>query len=67
MMVPASVRKSMLRDEFKISIADMNASMKGVNITKKQRRHTVASEHLEGWQEVTESAKRKFKRLMGKA
>ena len=67
MMVPASVRKSMLRDEFKISISDMNAAMKGVNITKKQRRHTVASEHLEGWQEVTESAKRKFKRLMGKA
>lgn len=66
MMVPASVRKSMLRDEFKVSVADLNASMKIVNITKKQRRHTVASEHLEGWQEVSESAKRKFKRLVNK-
>mmetsp|Transcript_29464 Transcript_29464/g.46270 ORF Transcript_29464/g.46270 Transcript_29464/m.46270 type:complete len:406 (-) Transcript_29464:192-1409(-) len=67
MMVPASVRKCMLRDEFKVSIAELNASMKVVNITKKQRRHTVASEHLEGWQEVSESAKRKFKRLLNKS
>lgn len=66
LMVPASVRKSMLRDEFKVSIADLNASMKTVNITKKNRRHTVATEHLEGWQELSESAKRKFKRLVNK-
>lgn len=66
MMVPASVRRSLLRDEFKVPIADINAAMKSVNITKRNRAHTVASEHLEGWQEVAQSAKRKFKRLVNK-
>ena len=67
MMVPASVRRSMLRDEFKVPLADINAAMKSVNITKRNRAHTVASEHLEGWQEVAQSAKRKFKRLVNKS
>ena len=67
MMVPAGVRKTMLRDEFKVSIADLNAAMKSVNIAKKQRRHTVASEHMEGWHEVSESVKRKFKRMVNKS
>ncbi|KAL7499397.1 hypothetical protein ACHAWT_008172 [Skeletonema menzelii] len=67
MMVPAGVRKSMLRDEFKVSISDLNAAMKSVNISKRQRAHTVASEHLEGWLEVKESAKRKFKRMLNKS
>lgn len=67
MMVPAGVRKTILRDEFKVSIADLNASMKSVNIAKKQRRHTVASEHMEGWHEVSESVKRKFKRMVNKS
>jgi hypothetical protein len=66
MMVPAGIRRSMLRDEFKVPIADINAAMKSVNITKRNRAHTVASEHLEGWQEVAQSAKRKFKRLINK-
>mmetsp|Transcript_13120 Transcript_13120/g.22486 ORF Transcript_13120/g.22486 Transcript_13120/m.22486 type:complete len:611 (-) Transcript_13120:180-2012(-) len=64
MMVPAGVRRQMLRDEFGVTISEMNASMKDVNLTKRQRRHTVASEHLEGWKEVAESAKRKFKRFV---
>mmetsp|Transcript_53679 Transcript_53679/g.114002 ORF Transcript_53679/g.114002 Transcript_53679/m.114002 type:complete len:692 (+) Transcript_53679:256-2331(+) len=66
MMVPATVRKQMLRDEFGVSINEMNAAMKEVNITKRQRRSSVAGEHLEGWQEVTQSAKRKFKRFLKK-
>lgn len=66
MMVPAKVRRSMLRDEFGVSIPEINASMKEVNITKKQRRHTVATENMEGWVEVAQSAKRKFKRFMKK-
>lgn len=64
MMVPAKVRRQMLRDEFGVTITDMNAAMKEVNITKRQRRNTVATEHLEGWQEATQSAKRKLKRFM---
>lgn len=63
MMVPASVRRSMLREEFGVSISEMNAAMKQVNITKRQRRHTVATEHMEGWSEVLQSAKRKFRRF----
>ena len=67
MIVPASVRRSMLRDEFKVSVPDLNAAMKSVNICKKQRANTLASEHLEVFQEVIEVAKRKFKRMVGKA
>lgn len=66
MMVPAAVRRSMLRDEFGVTLSEMNAAMKEVNITKRQRRHTVASEHLEGWSEVAQSAVRKFKRFVKK-
>ena len=64
MMVPAGVRRSMLRDEFGVSINDMNAAMRDVNVIKRQRRHTVATEHLEGWTEVAQSAKRKFNRFL---
>lgn len=64
MMVPAGVRRQMLRDEFGVTITEMNAAMKQVNITKRQRRHTVGMEHLEGWQEVGQSAKRKVKRFV---
>lgn len=64
MMVPAGVRRMMLRDEFGVSVAEINASMREVNLTKRQRRHTVATEHLEGWSEVLQSAKRKFGRLV---
>ncbi|KAL7457330.1 hypothetical protein ACHAWC_009574 [Mediolabrus comicus] len=67
MMVPASVRRSMLRDEFKVSVDDLNASMKSVAISKRQRTQTVATEHLEGWHELAQSAKRKFKRFMNKS
>lgn len=63
MMVPSDVRKEMLRDEFGVEISDMNAAIREVNITKRHRRHTVASEHLEGCSEVLESAKRKFGRF----
>jgi len=64
MMVPTAVRRSMLRQEFGVSIKEMNEAMKQANITKRQRRHTVATEHLEGWSEVLQSAKRKFKRIV---
>lgn len=64
MMVPAGVRRQMLRDEFGVSVAEMNASMREVNVTKRLRRHTVATEHLEGWSEVVQSAKRKFSRFV---
>mmetsp|Transcript_25804 Transcript_25804/g.36789 ORF Transcript_25804/g.36789 Transcript_25804/m.36789 type:complete len:403 (-) Transcript_25804:138-1346(-) len=67
MMVPASVRRSMLRDEFGASIHELNAAMKSVNISKRQRAHTIASEDTEVFEEVLESAKRKFKRVVGKA
>ena len=66
MMVPAGIRRSMLRDEFRVSVAELNASMKIVHLTKRNRKNTIASEHLEGWQEVAQSAKRKFKRIMNK-
>lgn len=64
MMVPSAVRRAMLRQEFGVSIKEMNEAMKQANITKRQRRHTVATEHLEGWSEVLQSAKRKFKRVV---
>eukprot|EP00585_Thalassiosira_rotula_P012995 CAMPEP_0196130984 /NCGR_PEP_ID=MMETSP0910-20130528/1159_1 /TAXON_ID=49265 /ORGANISM="Thalassiosira rotula, Strain GSO102" /LENGTH=588 /DNA_ID=CAMNT_0041390379 /DNA_START=156 /DNA_END=1922 /DNA_ORIENTATION=- len=64
MMVPASVRRSMLRDEFGVSISEMNAAMREVNITKRRRRHTVGAESMEGWQEVMQSTRRKFKRFI---
>lgn len=64
MMVPATVRRQMLRDEFGVGIDEMNKAMREVNLTKRQRRHTVATEHLEGWAEVSQSVKRKFKRFM---
>lgn len=67
MMVPASVRRSMLRDEFGASIHELNAAMKSANISKRQRAHTIASENSEVFQEVLESAERKFKRVVGKA
>ena len=66
MMVPAGIRRQMLRDEFDVTIAEINAAMREVNVTKRQRRHTVATEHMEGWSEVTQSAKRKFSRFMKK-
>lgn len=66
MMVPAAIRKSMLRDEFGVSIKDLNAAIKDVNITKRNRRHTVASEGMEGWGEGLESVKRKLGRLVKK-
>eukprot|EP00804_Cyclotella_cryptica_P011589 CCRYP_012101-RA/>CCRYP_012101-RA protein AED:0.02 eAED:0.02 QI:381/1/1/1/0.5/0.33/3/133/513 len=64
MMVPADIRKDILRNEFGVSIREMNEAIKAVNISKRQRRHTVAIEHLEGWGEVLQSAKRKFGRLV---
>lgn len=64
MMVPPGVRKEMLRDGFSVSISDMNAAIREVNITKRQRRHTVGTEHLEGWTEAAQSAKRKLGRFM---
>eukprot|EP00580_Thalassiosira_gravida_P014515 CAMPEP_0201681450 /NCGR_PEP_ID=MMETSP0494-20130426/51117_1 /ASSEMBLY_ACC=CAM_ASM_000839 /TAXON_ID=420259 /ORGANISM="Thalassiosira gravida, Strain GMp14c1" /LENGTH=628 /DNA_ID=CAMNT_0048165197 /DNA_START=276 /DNA_END=2162 /DNA_ORIENTATION=- len=64
MMVPASVRRSMLRDEFGVSVTEMNAAMKEVNITKRRRRHTVGAETMEGWQEATQSVSRKLKRFI---
>ena len=67
MIVPADIRRSMLRDEFKVSVPDLYAAIKSVNICKKQRANTLASEHLEVFQEVVEVAKRKFKRMVGKA
>mmetsp|Transcript_15751 Transcript_15751/g.36288 ORF Transcript_15751/g.36288 Transcript_15751/m.36288 type:complete len:427 (+) Transcript_15751:461-1741(+) len=66
MMVPAEVRKQMLRDEFQVPVKELNDSMKEVTITKRQRRQTNASEHLEGWQEVSQSVNRKFKRFLKK-
>ncbi len=67
MMVPPSVRREMLRDEFGASIHELNAAMKSVNISKRQRAHTNASEKTEVFEEFLESAKRKFKRAVGKA
>eukprot|EP00571_Detonula_confervacea_P000419 CAMPEP_0172314196 /NCGR_PEP_ID=MMETSP1058-20130122/21921_1 /TAXON_ID=83371 /ORGANISM="Detonula confervacea, Strain CCMP 353" /LENGTH=529 /DNA_ID=CAMNT_0013027999 /DNA_START=360 /DNA_END=1949 /DNA_ORIENTATION=+ len=64
MMVPPNVRKEMLHAGFGVSISDMNAAIREVNITKRQRRHTVATEHMEGWSEVLQSAKRKFGRFV---
>lgn len=64
MMVPATVRRQMLRDDFDVAVADLNAAMKIVNITKRQRRQTVAAEHMEGFQEVSQSVSRKFKRFL---
>lgn len=64
MMVPPSIRHQILRDEFGVSTADINASIKEANITKKQRKSTLGTEPLEGWLEAAESTKRKFKRFV---
>lgn len=64
MMVPAGIRRQMLRDEFGVSISEMNAAMREVNVTKRHRRHTCATENMEGWTEVLQSAKRKVKRFV---
>lgn len=66
MMVPAAIRKSMLRDEFGVSVKELNESIKAVNITKRNRRHTVAGEGMEGWGEGVESVKRKLGRFIRK-
>ena len=67
MIVPVNIRRTMLRDEFKVPIADINQSMKWVNTSKRQRANTIASDRMEVFAEVVESAKRKFKRMVGKA
>lgn len=64
MMVPAAIRKSMLREEFGVSVKELNEAIKNVNITKRHRRHTVASEGMEGWGEGVESVKRKLGRFL---
>jgi hypothetical protein len=66
MMVPAAVRRSMLRDEFGVSVTELNIATRDVNITKRNRRHTVATEHLEAWTDVLQSAKRRFHRIVKK-
>lgn len=66
MMVPANVRKNILRDEFGVSIRDMNDSMRNVHITRRQRKHTSAIDQFEWWEEVLQSTKRKFNRLTKK-
>jgi len=66
MLVPAPIRRQILRDEFGVSVTDMNASMKNVAITKRQRRHTVAAEHMEAFHEASESISRKLKRFLKK-
>ena len=63
MMVPPDVRRQML-DEFGVSISDMNAAMREVSITKKQRRNTEGAEAYVGLTEAAQSAKRKFRRLV---
>ena len=66
MMVPAEIRKQILLKEFNVSLNDINTAIKSVNISKKQRRQTVANEHLEGWEEAVQSAKRKLNRFTKK-
>jgi len=66
MMVPEEVRKQMLIQEFNVSLNEINAAIKSVNISKRQRRQTIANEHLEGWEEAMQSAKRKFNRFTKK-
>ena len=66
MMVPAAIRKSILRDEFDVSVKDLNEAIKNVNVTKRNRRSTVAGEHMEGLGEVVESVKRKLLRVLKK-
>lgn len=63
MMVPAEVRKEILRDEFGVSIEDIDAAMRDVAITKRHRKHTAGTEPLEGLLEAKESTKRKMKRF----
>ena len=65
MLVPAEVRKSMLRDEFGVSVKEINMAVREANITRLQRRNTVSSEHLD----VTDAvriAKRTFFRVVKK-
>lgn len=64
MMVPAEVRREILRDEFGVSVADITAAAKEVTITKKHRKATLGAEPLEGWLEAAESTKRKFRRFV---
>lgn len=64
LLVPPQVRLRMLKDEFGVSTDKINAAIKEVSITKRQRRHTVSTDHLEGWTNVLQSANRKFSRLV---
>lgn len=66
MLVPAAIRRSMLRDEFSVPVAELNYAIREANVTKRRRRHTVATEHLEAWEDVIQSAKRKFNRIVKK-
>lgn len=66
MLVPAEVRKKLLRDEFGVPMKDLNESIRSVNIAKRQRRSTVATQHLEAWTQVKESTKRKFGNILKK-
>jgi hypothetical protein len=66
MLMPPEIRSRMLRFEFGVSTAELNAAIKEVNITKRNRRHTVANEHMDAWTEVLQSAKRKFRRIVTK-
>jgi hypothetical protein len=60
MMVPAEVRKTMLQKDFGVSINDINAAIKSVNITKSNRRATIAHGDATQVVDALASAKRKF-------
>lgn len=64
MMVPPDIRHQILRDEFGVSISDINAAKKEAFVTKKQRQSTLGAEPFEGWLEVAQSTKRKLKRFV---
>ncbi|KAL3816729.1 hypothetical protein ACHAXA_002215 [Cyclostephanos tholiformis] len=67
MMVPAEVRKTMLQKEFGVSINDINAAMREVNITKRNRRQTISSGDNTAVTDALASAKRKFLGKLKKA
>ena len=62
--MPSDLREQILRDEFGVPADDIVAAMKDVAVARKQRRHTVGTERVDGLATAAESVRRKLTRLL---
>ena len=63
--MPSDIREQILRDEFGVPVDEIITAMKDVAATKKQRRHTVGTERVDGLATAAESVRRKWRRFIG--